>query len=106
MAAEDLARVYMRIDDDDGLRASLAAGDFSGVEGVDLDDYERRLLADAATEDMPDVAGFALEPGQKVGVWAPYHYVTTQYITRNVTDPGVQANFLDWHNSLIANPEG
>jgi hypothetical protein len=106
MAAEDLARIYMRIDDDAGLRAAVAAGDFSGVGAADLDDTERRLLADAATEDMPDVAGFALEPGQKVGVWAPYHYVATQYITRNVTDPGVQASFLNWHNSLIADPEG
>ena len=33
-------------------------------------------------------------------------YVATQYITRNVSDPGVQATFLDWHNSLAANPEG
>ncbi len=105
MAAEDLARVYMRIDDDDALRAAVAAGDFSGV-GADLDEYERRLLSDAATEDMPDVTGYALQPGQKVGVWAPYHYGATQYITRNVSDPGVQATFLDWHNSLAANPEG
>ncbi len=106
MAAEDLARIYMRIDDDDALRAAVAAGDYSDLGGADLDEYERRLLRDAATEDMPDVAGFALEPGQKVGVWAPYHYVATQYITRNVSDPGVQATFLDWHNSLIGDPEG
>jgi hypothetical protein len=106
MAAEDVARIYMRIDDEDDLRRSVAAGDFSDVGGAELDDYERRLLADAATEEMPDVAGFALEPGQQVGVWAPYHYVATQYITRNLSEPGVQAAFLDWHSSLVANPEG
>ena len=106
MAAEDLARIYMRIDDDDALSRAVAAGDFSGVGDAELDDYERRLLVDAAAEEMPDVAGFALEPGQKIGVWAPYHYVATQYITRNVSDPGVQAAFLDWHSSLIGDPEG
>ena len=52
------------------------------------------------------MAGFALEPGLEVGVWAPYHDVATQYITRNVSDPGVQAAFLDWHSSLIGDPEG
>ena len=105
MAAEDVARVFMRIDDEDARRGALAAGDFSGVE-AELDDYERRLLVDAATEELPDVSGFALEPGQQVGVWAPYHYVATQYITRNLTEPGVQASFLDWHSSLIGDPEG
>ena len=106
MAAEDVARIYMRLDDDDALCGAVAAGDFSGLGDVELDDYERRLLVDAAAEEMPDVTGFALEPGQKVGVWAPYHYVATQYITRNVTDLGVQASFLDWHSSLIGDPEG
>ena len=39
MAAEDLARIYMRIDDDDnGASRAVAAGDFSGVGEADLDD--------------------------------------------------------------------
>ena len=50
--------------------------------------------------------GFALEPGQKIGVWAPYHYVATQYITRNVSDRGVQAAFLDWHSYVDRQPRG
>lgn len=71
-----------------------------------LSDYERRLLLDAAGEELPDVTTFALTPGEQVSVWAPYHYIATQYVFKNLTNDAHQAEFSRFMNSAGVNPEG
>ena len=89
----------MTLDDDKARRTAIAGGDFSGVDVGTLTDTERRMLVDAAGEEIPDVSGFALMPGQRLTVWAPYRYVTEQYVTRFATQPTVQTQFLIWQSA-------
>ena len=58
MAQEDVQKALIAMDDDDDVRARLANGDFSAVDGMTLTSEEETLVSDAAA-DMPDVAGFA-----------------------------------------------
>ena len=106
MAAEDVARIYMALDSNDTVRLAIAGGDFTAVDPGALDAYERKLLTDAATEELPDVTGFALQPGERVSVWAPYRHIAINYATRSLTDPAVQAAFLNYQNRIGVNPDG
>lgn len=58
MAADDVARALMAMDDD-GVRAAVARGDLSGLVGIELDDDERVLVESAAQE--ADVEGFSFQ---------------------------------------------
>jgi hypothetical protein len=106
MAAEDVARIYMVLDENDSIRNAIASGDFSTVDASRLDDYERRLLTDAAGEELPDVTGFAFQPGERLTVWAPYRHITINYATTRMTSPAMQAEFLNYQNSTGINPDG
>lgn len=105
MAAERVAVLYMAMDDDDAVRRRLLAGEFTSEEAAELSDYERRLLTDAATEDLPDVTGY-VAGGPKVEFWAPYRHITINYVGLHVNDPSVQASFLDFQNSSQGDPTG
>jgi hypothetical protein len=104
MSAEHVAELYMQLDHDPNVRSRIAAGDPSafGGEGA-LSDYERRLLIDAANDEWPDVTGFSTTP---VTIWAPYRYITTQYVLRSLTSDVSQATFSRYLNSAGVNPEG
>jgi hypothetical protein len=105
VGAERVALLYMAMDDDDAVRRRLLAGEYSDEEAAELSAYERKLLTDAATEDLPDVTGYDAG-GPKVSFWAPYRHITLNYVGLNLTDPSLQASFLDFQNSSAANPEG
>lgn len=106
VAAEDVARIYMAMDEDDAVRGFVRAGDFAAVGEGGLDDYERRLLTDAAGEDLPDVSGFSLQPGERLTVWAPYRYVAINYANTFMTNPQMQADFLNFQNAMGPSPDG
>jgi hypothetical protein len=63
-------------------------------------------LTDAATEELPDVSGFALQPGEQMTVWAPYRHITINYATSRMTDPTMQATFLNFQSRLGVSPDG
>jgi len=58
MAADDVARALMAMDDE-AVRSRVANGDLSDIDASGLDDGERKLVQAAATDD-PDVEGFGL----------------------------------------------
>jgi hypothetical protein len=60
MGANDVRRALTAMDADEGVRAKLAAGDFSAVDSLELTADEQTLVQDAAS-DMPEVAGFAAD---------------------------------------------
>ena len=93
------------MDDDDEVRRRLLAAEFTAAEAAELTEYERRLLIDAATEDLPDVTGY-VAGGPKVEWWAPYRHITVNYVGMNLNDPSVQASFLDFQNSSTVDPTG
>lgn len=106
MAAEDVARIYMRLDESDAVRQAVSRGDFGELDARSLTDSEKKMLADAAGEELPDVTGYSFEPGQRITVWAPYRFVTEQYVTRFTKDPATQSQFLSWQNRAGINPDG
>jgi len=59
MAADDMARALMAMDDA-GVRTAVAAGDLTPLGDLQLDDEEQRLLRDAARgeSDDPEVEGY------------------------------------------------
>ena len=59
MSKDETERALKALDDD-GVRAKAAAGDSAALEGFELSDAERDLVAGAAA-DWPEVAGFAFE---------------------------------------------
>ena len=99
MSAERVADLYMLLDVDAELARLIA-------EDPELNDYERLLLMDAAGEAMPDVSGYALGPGEQVTVWAPYHFITTQYVLKNLANDAKQAEFSRFLNAAGINPDG
>jgi len=60
MGRQDVRQALMAMEADEAVRARLAAGDFSAVEGLELTGDEQTLVQDAAS-DMPEVSGFALD---------------------------------------------
>ena len=58
MSREDVGRALEAMSDESVLQ-QIGAGDFSGVEDLDLDADERAILTDAAS-DYPETQGFAL----------------------------------------------
>jgi hypothetical protein len=106
MAAEDVARIYMQLDESDAIRLSVARGDFEAFGVPSLTDSEKKMLVDAASEELPDVTGYNFGPEQQLTVWAPYRFVTEQYVTRFTKDPATQSRFLSWRNSAGVSPDG
>src|SRR5947208_7368777 len=114
MAAEDLARALIRLDDD-YVRDQVAKGDFSDFEKFDfeLSDEERKLLAQA-TAKVPiekEVAVALLGedpgsleptgeggPGRGYGYWPPAAAEAIEYVRKHLEDPSVQATFVAWQN--------
>ena len=99
MAAEDVLRVYMAMDNDesDALRVAILEGDFGAVDDSGLTPGERGLLGAAAAEPLPEVSGFAAGEG----FYAPARYAMGQYLHAGLTDPGARANFLAFDGSDI-----
>ncbi len=58
MGREDVRQALVAMEQDDEVRARLAAGDFDVVEDLELSADEQLLVQDAAS-DMPEVAGFS-----------------------------------------------
>ena len=58
MAADDVARALLAMDDDT-VRRAVAAGDFTGIDANTLDEGELGLLQAAAAEDA-EVSGFII----------------------------------------------
>ena len=56
MAADDVARALLAMDDD-ATRAAVAGGDYGGIDVEGLDDTELRMVRAAALDDA-DVSGF------------------------------------------------
>jgi hypothetical protein len=105
MSAERVAELYMQFDQDSDLRGRIAAGDASAFgEDGSVTEYEKRLLIDAAAEDWPEVSTFAFTPGDTF--WAPYRYIATQYVYRNLTADVDQARFSRYINSAGPTPDG
>ncbi len=98
MTAEHVALLFMAMDDDDELRRRLLAGAFTPEEAGELTESERRLLSEAATEELPDVTGYSVG-GPKVEFWAPGRYATIDYVGQNLSDPSIQASFLHFQNT-------
>ena len=105
MAADDVARGLMGMDDD-GLRAAVANGDFAGLAHLELSDAERALLQDAAGDDA-EVEGFLFGnglglmqcselPGAKLGAAVGY--------AGKGLSPGLANSFNQW--SLTKNAQG
>ena len=61
MAADDVAKALLAMDDDT-VRRAVAAGDFTGIDPPTLDEGELGLLRAAAAEDAEDaeVSGFII----------------------------------------------
>jgi hypothetical protein len=59
MGKHDVRRALVAMEEDDGVRERLAAGDFGAVDGLDLSAEEQTLVQDAAG-DMPEVSGFGI----------------------------------------------
>jgi hypothetical protein len=98
MAAERVALLFMAMDADDQLRRRLVAGEFTVEEAGGLTESERQLLSDAATEELPDVTGYTFG-APKVEISAPGRYATINYIGQNLSDPSIQASFLNFQNT-------
>ena len=58
MGKEDVRRALEAMLEDDVVAEKFQAGDFTAVDGLDLNDEEQTLVRDAAG-DLPEVAGFA-----------------------------------------------
>lgn len=58
MSREDVGRALEAMSDEAVLQ-QVGAGDFSGLDGFELNDEERAILTDAAS-DYPETTGFAL----------------------------------------------
>jgi len=56
VSEKDFADAVHRLVADEGVRAKIAAGDFSPFEHLDLDDEQRALLEGGAS-DFPEVVG-------------------------------------------------
>ncbi len=114
MAAEDLARALIRLDDD-YVRDQVVNGDFSDFEkfGFDLSDDERKLLAQASAKVPIDkeVAVALLGedpgslppngdggPGRGYGYWPPAAAKAIEYVREHLQDPSVQATFVAWQD--------
>ncbi len=65
MGRGDVRRALQAMDDE-GVRQRLAAGDFSAVPGLALDEHEKDLVRGAAAE-YPEVAGFSFDTFMKIG---------------------------------------
>jgi hypothetical protein len=98
MAAERVALLFMAMDTDDQLRRRLVAGDFTTAEAGELTEPERGMLSNAATEELPDVTGYTVG-GPKVEFAAPGRIATINYIGQNLSDPSIQASFLNFQNT-------
>jgi hypothetical protein len=60
MPKDDVKRALEAMVNDEAIADQMAAGDFSGVDGLDLSTEEQTLVKDAAC-DLPEVAGFAVD---------------------------------------------
>ena len=104
MPAEDMARALMAMDDV-RLRASVAAGDFSPLDGHDLDDDERRLLQDAARGEADDIEveayGAFAPPYVPVGANLPLMNAVRYTEDRLAASP-VKDQFTQWTGKLGA----
>lgn len=60
MGRQDVRQALVAMDGDERVRERLAQGDFAAVDGLELSAEEQTLVQDAAN-DMPEVAGFALD---------------------------------------------
>ena len=104
MPAEDMARALMAMDDV-RLRAAVAAGDFSSLDGHDLDDEERRLLRDAARGEADDVEveayGAFAPPYVPVGANLPLMHAV-RYTEDALAPSPVKDQFTQWTGKLGA----
>ena len=110
MAAEDVARALMAMDDAD-VRRRLAAGDFGAF---DLTAQEQALVG-AATPVLPDgdpskvfvrLGGGEFDAHAKrddpdAGFWPPGTADAIRYVDEGLTDPRVQAQFKGWARSAL-----
>jgi hypothetical protein len=85
MSAEAVATLYMQLDGDEDARRRIAAGELGDV---DLDDAERAIIQAAAAEELPEVILFAAT------VPLPNRYAAIDYIGKNLSSPGAQAQWL------------
>lgn len=113
MAAEDLARALIRLDNE-FVRGEVQRGDFAGFDefGFELSDEERKLLQEAARsvareeqvavtvvgkDSQPDQPGEG-GPGRDWGYWPPGAAGAIGYVRERLRDPQVQASFAAWQD--------
>jgi hypothetical protein len=114
MAAEDLARALIRLDNP-YVRAEVAAGDFASFEefGFELSGEERELLVESTMTvpieeevattlvgDDPRLVRPARTggPGRGYGYWTPATARAIEYVRERLRDPQVQASFAAWQD--------
>ena len=85
MSAENVATLYMQLDDDEQARSAIAGGDFGSLE---LTAAEAELIRAAASEQLPEVIGFGNT------LLLPARHAAIDYVGKNLTAPGAQAGWL------------
>jgi hypothetical protein len=103
-----MARALMAMDDV-GLRAAVAAGDFSSLDVDKLDDEERRMLRDAARGEADDIEAEGF--GFGFGTYAPPYVPVgpnlplmqaVRYTEDGLTASPVKDDFTAWTGKLGA----
>jgi hypothetical protein len=108
MAAEDVARALMALDDAD-VRRRVAAGDFGALGALVLTPAEEALVS-GATPELPDghpskvfvamgeVAAHR-DRGDGSGYWPAGTAEAISYVRDELGDPRLQAEFAGWTRS-------
>jgi hypothetical protein len=93
MAVEEMATVYMAMDDEP-VRQQVLRREWEQVGGAGLTAEERAMLLAAAEQELPDVSGYGF--GTPMVVNAQSHFDVINHIGLNLTAPASQGSFLAW----------
>jgi len=112
MAAEDVARALMAMDDAE-VRRRVAAGDFRALGTLDLTSQERALVGGATAvlpDGHPSKVFVRLGAGEvdahakrddDSGFWPAGTADAIRYVDEGLADPRVQAQFRGWVRSAL-----